>query len=177
MNVDQGRMLSALRRTDFSFFLMKVFETLHPGAPPLRRIWYLRAMCHVLDEVRAGRSRRQAINVPPRHLKSITVAVAYVAWLLGHDPTRTIMVASYSQDLARLHSGQTRRILESAWYQADFPGTRIKHGGNRALEFETTAGGSRKAVSVGGSTTGFGADMIIVDDCMKASDARSPVNI
>lgn len=43
------------------------------------------------------------------------------------------------------------------------------------MELETTAGGVRKAVSVGGSITGFGADLIIVDDCMKADEARSPV--
>ena len=84
------------------------------------------------------------------------------------------MVASYSQDLARQHSNQTRTIMESDWYKRDFPGTRISDRGNRALELETTAGGVRKAVSVGGSITGFGADLIIVDDCMKADEARSP---
>ena len=83
------------------------------------------------------------------------------------------MVASYSQDLARLHANQTRTIIESDWYKRDFPGTRISDRGNRALEIETTAGGVRKAVSVGGSITGFGADLIIVDDCMKADEARS----
>src|SRR4029453_5599654 len=104
MSADQAQLVAAARRIDFSLFLIKVFETLHPGAPPLRRVWYLRAICHALAEVHAGRPRRLGINVPPRHLKSIPLAVAYVAWLLGHDPTLKIMVASYSQDLARLHS-------------------------------------------------------------------------
>lgn len=84
------------------------------------------------------------------------------------------MLASYSQDLARHHSNQTRTLMESEWYQRDFPSTRISQRGNRALELETTAGRVRKAVSVGGSITGFGADIIIVDDCMKADEARSP---
>jgi predicted phage terminase large subunit-like protein len=84
------------------------------------------------------------------------------------------MVASYSQDLARQHSNLTRTVMESAWYKRDFPRTRIRDGGNRALELETTLGGVRKAVSVGGSLTGFGADIIIVDDCAKAEDVRSP---
>lgn len=64
--------------------------------------------------------------------------------------------------------------MESDWYKRDFPAARISDRGNRALELETTAGGVRKAVSVGGSITGFGADLIIVDDCMKADEARSP---
>lgn len=168
------KVISAARRQYFPAFLMKCFETLHPGAPPLQMAWYLHAMCHALVEVHDGSQRRLVITVPPRHLKSITASVAFVAWILGHDPSARIMVASYSQDLARHHSNQTRMIMESDWYRRDFPATRISERGNRALELETTAGGVRKAVSVGGSITGFGADIIIVDDCMKADEARSP---
>lgn len=164
----------AARRQHFSLFLMKAFETLHPGEPPLQMVWYLQATSHALLEVHEGRRRRLVITMPPRHLKSIAASVAFVAWVLGHNPTARIMVASYSQDLARHHSNQTRIIMESDWYRHDFPGTRISDRGNRALELETTAGGVRKAVSVGGSITGFGADIIIVDDCMKADEARSP---
>lgn len=165
--------LAAARRTHFVLFLMKVFETLHPGEPPLRLAWYLHAICFSLGQVWTGNVRRLVITVPPRHLKSETVAVAYVAWMLGHRPDLKIMVASYSQDLARLHSNLTRTIMESEWYKRDFPGTRISDRGNRALQLDTTAGGTRKAVSVGGTATGFGADIIIVDDCMKADEVRS----
>ena len=167
-------MMSAARRQHFPLFLMKAFETLHPGDRPLELAWYLHAICHALGEVRAGNERRLVITVPPRHLKSVTASVAFVAWELGHNPKAKIMVASYSQDLARHHSNQTRMIMESEWYRRDFPKTRISDRGNRALELETTAGGVRKAVSVGGSITGFGADIIIVDDCMKADEAKSP---
>ncbi|RIV83145.1 phage terminase large subunit [Aurantiacibacter zhengii] len=167
-------LLSAARRQHFPLFVMKGFETLHSGEPPLQMVWYLQATCHALMEIHDGTKRRLVITKPPRHLKSIAASVAFVAWVLGHDPTARIMVASYGQDLARHHSNQTRMIMESEWYRRDFPGTRISERGNRALELETTAGGVRKAVSVGGSITGFGADIIIVDDCMKADEARSP---
>ncbi len=173
MNAPTLLHVRAARRTHFSLFLMKVFETLHPGEPSLELCWYLKAMSHALTDAGAGRTRRLVITVPPRHLKSITASVAFVAWLLGHKPALKIMVASYSHDLARLHSNLTRAVMESSWYQADFPGTRISDRGNRALELQTSAGGVRKAVSVGGSVTGFGADLIIVDDCMKADEARS----
>jgi predicted phage terminase large subunit-like protein len=164
---------AALQRTHLRYFLLKVFETLHPGEPPLERSWYLDAICHALEEVHSGSKPRLVITVPPRHLKSVTASVAFVAWLLGHHPSMTIMVASYSQDLARYHSGLCRDVMETAWYRRLFPNTRISNGGNRAHEFVTTRGGSRKAVSVGGSATGFGADLIIIDDCMKADEARS----
>lgn len=168
-----AQLLAAARRKHFPMFLMKVFETLHPGDPPLQLAWYLYAICHQLDRVWSGDLRRLVLTVPPRHLKSETVAVAYVAWMLGQRPGLKIMVASYSQDLARLHSNLTRTVMESDWYRSDFPGTRISDRGNRAVELLTTAGGGRKAVSVGGTITGFGADIILVDDCMKADEVRS----
>lgn len=174
MTLYQPSALSAARRRNFQLFLMKAFETLHPGEPPLSRAWYLQAICHALVEVHEGKETRLVVTVPPRHLKSVTASVAFVAWVLGQNPATKIMVATYSHDLARQHSSQTRTIMESDWYRRDFPRTRLREGGKRALELVTTAGGVRKAVSVGGSITGFGADIIIVDDCMKADEAKSP---
>ncbi|MEA1085212.1 phage terminase large subunit [Sphingomonas sp. CD22] len=165
--------LAAARRQRLSLFLVKAFETLHPGERPLQCGWYIQSMCYALEQVERGEERRLVITVPPRHLKSVTASVAFVAWALGRDPTLKIMVASYSQELSRQHAVQCRTLLESAWYQRLFPNTRIADGGNRALEVVTTRGGMRKGVSVGGSVTGFGADLIIVDDCMKADDVKS----
>lgn len=62
-------------------------------------------------------------------------------------------------------------MMNSPFYKKLFPNTRI--GTDRALEITTTAGGVRKGVSLGGAVTGFGADVIIVDDLMKAADASS----
>lgn len=119
--------LSGVRRADLSFFLMRVFESLHPADPPTRRPAVAAAV------VRDGGlpcARRGALGAD---FKSITASVALVAWILGHDPILKMMVASYSQDLARLRSNLMRVIMESAWYKADFPGTRISDRGNRAL--------------------------------------------
>jgi predicted phage terminase large subunit-like protein len=154
---------------------MKVFETLHPGQPPLKEAWYLQAICHELMRVWRGEEKRSVILVPPRHLKSITVSVAYSAWLLGHDASMKIMVATYGEDLSRQHASHARTIMESDWYKRLFPQTRLSKRNNRTIEFHTTAGGCRRAVSVDGAITGLGADVIIIDDCMKAEDARSQV--
>ncbi|WP_140418514.1 hypothetical protein, partial [Sphingomonas mucosissima] len=169
--------LTAMMRQNFSLFLMRVFKELHAGAQPLELAWYLEAICHALVEASAEDGARLVITVPPRHLKSVAALVALPAFLLGRDPTRRIMVATYSQDLARLHATQSRAIMQSAWYRAMFPGTQIADDGNRMLETVTTCGGGRKAVSVGGSVTGHGADVIIVDDCLKADDARSEAKL
>lgn len=173
MKLDPQHGLAAARRTYFPAFLMKVFETLHPGAPPLEMSWYMKAMCHVLSEVHKGHVTRQVITVPPRHLKSITSSVAFAAWTLGHDATTQIIVAYYGLGLAREHHELTRKVMESDWYKQDFPLTNIASA--QGFNIRTTAGGGRKAISVDSAATGFGADVIILDDCMKANEATSQV--
>jgi predicted phage terminase large subunit-like protein len=167
------KLVCAARRSHLELFLMKVFETLHPGEPPLKRDWYISAMCHALTRVHRGETTRQIITLPPRHLKSILSTVAFVAWTLGHNPGQQVIVAYYGLTLARHHCRLFRKVMESAWYQRDFPNTKIDSA--TALELTTTAGGGRRAVSVDSALTGLGADIIIIDDAMKASDARSQV--
>jgi len=119
--------------------------------------------------VQLGEVSRLLINQPPRSLKSISVSVAYVAWLLGHDPTRRVIVVSYSNELAGELHRQFRMVIDSAWYQAIFPTMRPAR--DSGLELVTTAGGGRFATSVGGTLTGRGADIIVIDDPSKAEDA------
>jgi predicted phage terminase large subunit-like protein len=165
--------LVAGARSKFPLFLHMVFAELHSGEEPLELSWYLKAICHHLVQACSREGARLVITVPPRHLKSVAASVALPAYLLGLDPSRRVMVATYSQDLARLHAQHCRQIMQSAWYKRVFPKTRISDGNDRLHEFQTTKGGGRKAISVGGTVTGHGADYIIVDDCLKADEARS----
>jgi hypothetical protein len=120
-----------------------------------------------------GICRHLLITVPPRHLKWICAAVGLVAWLLGRDPRQRILVASYGADLATKHARDFRTVVEADWYRRLFPRLLIDPKVNRESETLTTAKGGRKAVSFGGPVTGFGADLLIVDDLMKAADAVS----
>ncbi|MDB5660461.1 MAG: phage uncharacterized protein [Cypionkella sp.] len=168
------QVVDALARGSFFAFTWKVFQTLHPDpADAFIPNWHVEAMCHALEDVRIGPTRRLVITVPPRHLKSIATAVAYPAFLIGRQPGCKVLVASYSLDLARKHSDDFRTILECDWYRRLFPQARINPRGTRGEEIRTTAGGVRKAVSTGGAVTGFGADYVIVDDLLKAQDAAS----
>jgi hypothetical protein len=47
-----------------------------------------------------GEIKRLIINLPPRHFKSHCVSIAFIAWLLGHDPSKHVICPSYGQDLA-----------------------------------------------------------------------------
>jgi predicted phage terminase large subunit-like protein len=169
---DESAVLEALLRTDLRYFVWKCFQTVLPGRR-YDRNWHIDAMIYKLLQVRDGEITRLLINLPPRSLKSICTSVAYVAWLLGHDPARHIIVASYSNELAAELHRQFRMVVDAAWYRALFPAMRPAK--DTGTELVTTAGGSRYATSVGGTLAGRGADLIVVDDPLKFEEAMSEV--
>jgi hypothetical protein len=166
--------LNAVLRTDLAAFVRKVFATVSPGARYLSN-WHIRAICHELEKVMRGETKRLIITMPPRYLKSISASVAFPAWVLGHDPTRQIVCVSYAQELSTKLSNDCRAVMNSEWYGAVFPGTKIDPSKNTEAEFITTERGMRLSTSVGGVLTGRGGDIIIVDDPTKPSDGLSEV--
>ena len=97
------------------------------------------------------------------------------AHLLGHDPTRRIICASYAQDLATKFHDEFRRVIESDWFHALFPEAALAPLKDTGQELILPKNGSRLATSVGGTLTGRGADILIIDDPLKAQDAYSDV--
>lgn len=83
------------------------------------------------------------------------------------------MLLACSANLAEKIARQIRTIMLAQWYQEVFP-TRIKKGHAKAMDFETEEGGGVFASSINGIITGFGADIIIVDDPHDISDVRNP---
>jgi hypothetical protein len=162
------RVLQAVLRSVLPSFIRKVFATVSQGEPYLHN-WHIEAIAHQLDRIDRGEIRRLLINQPPRSLKSICVSIAYVAWLLGRDPTRRVIVVSYSSDFAAELHRQFRQVASSKWYAELFPHVRWTR--ETGLEFVTTKGGGRYATSVGGTLTGRGAELIVIDDPLNANDA------
>lgn len=167
--VDQ-RTINAILRQDLGAFTVKAFQTVSPGTE-YKHNWHIDAIVHELLNCHEGENRRLIITQPPRSLKSICSSVAFPAWALGHDPSRRFACVSYSNDLAAFLARQFRTVMTSDWYRALFPNVRLKK--DTETECETTQGGGRFALSVGGSFTGRGADVIIIDDPLKADDAHS----
>jgi predicted phage terminase large subunit-like protein len=166
------RRMQAAQRQNLQLFIQDVFATLNNGDRPSGAP-YLEALAFALETAALAPGGRLLVTMPPRHLKSISASVALPAWLMGRNPSLKVMVASYGEELAREHAISFHRVVTSAWYRDLFPQMRIQPRGERLLELRTTTGGVRKAVSLGGATTGFGADLIVVDDLMKAQDAGS----
>lgn len=165
------RVRAHARGSFFSFYRL-VFPTLAPEAT-FSGALHFRALAHALEKVANGQVRRLAIAIPPRHGKSLFASVAFPAWILGRDPTRKIVCASYGDQLSRDFSNRFRDLLWSPGYQAVFPGTVIAHNGASLSEVRTTQKGYRLATTVQGPVTGKGAHVIIVDDPFKAAEVAS----
>ena len=169
-DVSEQVLMHAILRQDLGAFIVKVFQTLCPGDEYLHN-WHIDAVVHELMQIYLGTNRRLVITQPPRSLKSLCTSVAFVAWWLGHDPSMRFACVSYSHipgvDFAR----QFRMVIMSDWYRALFPNVKISK--DTETECVTSQGGGRFVVPVNGSFTGRGADVIIIDDPIKAEDAQS----
>jgi predicted phage terminase large subunit-like protein len=162
----------ALLYRDLYAFTQRSFYELNPTATFVPN-WHIEVVASALEACRHGEITRLIINQPPRSLKSHCASVAFVAFLLGHNPAAQIICASYGQELANKHALDCRTILASAWYQALFPHTRLSSERQAVQEFITTQLGFRLSTSVGGVLTGRGADFIIIDDPLKPEEALS----
>jgi predicted phage terminase large subunit-like protein len=168
-----GMPFEILMKLDLMSFVHRCFLELNPGQE-LSRAPYLEVMAAKLAACLTGRGpKRIILCLPPRSLKSITVSVAAVAWMLGHDPTKQIIGASYGQDLADKHARDTRNIMTSSFYRKVFPGTQLSPQKLSVNDFMTTEQGFRMGTSVTGVLTGRGGDILIIDDPLKPEDALS----
>jgi predicted phage terminase large subunit-like protein len=166
--IDRARKVAC--RLDFVSFIEAVFNLLAPGRPFFMN-WHILALAYHLEQVRLGRIKRLIINLPPRFLKSLISSIAFPAFVLGHDPTKRLLVISYGLELADKFAYDSHRLMSSGLYKDIFPGTRLSR--NAASEIVTTRGGYRFGTSIDGSLTGRGGDIIIIDDPLKLSDAES----
>ena len=111
--------------------------------------------------------------MPQRHAKTKICSICFSAWILAHNPAVKIMIVTYSKDLAESISRSIRDILQSSWFKEVFR-TRVAKGHAKSSNFATTAGGEVYATSFDGSITGFGGDVIIIDDPHDVSDVENP---
>lgn len=150
-------------RQDFLSFLNATFNFLNPTASFYHN-WHLELISYALSLVSTGEVLRLIINMPPRSLKSVAISVAWPAWIMGGDPSKRVICASYSQKISNKLSLDTRSVVVSDWFRQIFPELTIIPGQNEKAKFVTSQHGFRMATSVGGSLTGEGGDILILDD-------------
>lgn len=155
-------------RTEFEFFGRRALADILPA---FEDNWHIDALFNVGSRIADGELKRGIVNVAPRGLKSVIFSEILPAFILGQNPAAKIICVSYSQDAAEQFALKTRQIMRQPWYRHLFPKTRLASAA--VANLRTTAGGYRMSTSVGGAVTGFGADLIVLDDPVKADDAYS----
>jgi predicted phage terminase large subunit-like protein len=164
--------LDEICRRDFGAFVQRFFPLLN-GGKELMLNWHIDALIFRLERVRLGKSTRLVENLPPGYLKSELTSVLWVAFVLGNDPAKRIIVISHGAELAVALANAFRMIVSSNDYKRLFSRMRVSRTKNTEYEVATTAGGFRLAATIDGAITGRHADIIIIDDPLKAADASS----
>lgn len=120
-----------------------------------------------LQEVDKGSMLRLIITMPPRAGKSELSSKKFIPWLLGRDPYRHVIFASYNETFAQDTGRAVRDCMKANLYRQVFPGCSLRSGSAAADRVQTQEGGIAAFVGAGGSITGRGADFLIIDDPIK----------
>lgn len=138
--------------------------------PRYQDSWFHEVLANILqsamEKVENGTPVRLIIEAPPRHGKSAIATEKFPAWVLGHHPEWPIIVSSYSADLAKEFGQITRDIVNSEVYQTIFQ-TKLRADTKSKGKWMTEQGGSYTSAGVGGSITGKGFKIGIIDDPFK----------
>lgn len=116
------------------------------------------------------------LNMPPRHGKSLTLG-KFVEWVLGNDHTKKIMTGSYNETLSTVFAKNVRDTIQenkadiTRVVYSDVFDAKIKYGDAKMNLWSLEDGyNNYLATSPTGTATGFGADIIIIDDVIKNAE-------
>jgi predicted phage terminase large subunit-like protein len=121
-------------------------------------------MAQKFEDIANGKSRRLIINMPPRHTKSEFASYLLPAWFLGKFPDKKIIQCSNTAELAVGFGRKVRNLVSSEVYSKIFPNVSLRADSKAAGRWATNANGDYFAIGVGGTVTGKGADLLIIDD-------------
>jgi predicted phage terminase large subunit-like protein len=133
-------------------------------------------MASKFEEIAAGKLKRLIINMPPRHTKSEFASYLLPAWFLGRFPGKKIIQSSNTAELAVGFGRKVRNLVDSDVYTKVFPNVALRHDSKAAGRWSTNEDGEYFAIGVGGTVTGKGADLLIIDDPHSEQEAALAAN-
>ena len=165
---DQEKLLSqvseykdALEREKCQEHFMPYVKKMWPGFIHGR---HHAVMAKKFEEIASGKLKRLIINLGPRHTKSFFASYLFPSWFLGQHPGKKVIQASNTADLAVGFGRQVRNLVGSEEYAKIFPDVSLRQDSKAAGRWATNQNGEYYAIGVGGTMTGKGADLLIIDD-------------
>lgn len=136
---------------------------------------HTRILCERLEMVEDGAIKRLMVFMPPRHSKSMTVTETFPSWFIGKNPERRVIEVSYGDSLAQ-RFGKYNRQKVSEYGKAIFD-LEISPDKSSMTDWDIKGHrGGMISVGIGGSITGQGADLLLIDDPIKnREEANSEV--
>ena len=137
----------------------------------VNRVWpefiggrHHKIMAKAFERVANGECKRLIINMPPRHTKSEFASYLLPAWFLGKYPNKKVIQSSNTGELAVGFGRKVRNLVDSDVYKTIFPNLELQQDSKAAGRWNTSKGGDYFAIGVGGTVTGKGANLLIIDD-------------
>jgi predicted phage terminase large subunit-like protein len=115
------------------------------------------------EEIAEGKVKRLIINMAPRHTKSEFASYLLPSWYLGRYPNKKVIQTSNTADLAVNFGRKVRNLVMSEQYREVF-NVSLRQDSKAAGRWATNFDGEYFAIGVGGTVTGKGADLLIIDD-------------
>ena len=129
-------------------------------------------MARKFQDIADGKLKRLIINMPPRHTKSEFASNMLPAWFLGKFPEKKVIQCSNTAELAVGFGRKVRNLVGSEQYSKIFPNVSLRADSKAAGRWATSHGGDYFAIGVGGTVTGKGADLLIIDDPHSEQEAK-----
>jgi len=152
---------ASLLREEAQEDFLKFVHSMWPGFINGR---HHKVMAKKFEEIASGKIKRLIINMPPRHTKSEFASYLLPAWFLGKYPNKKIIQTSNTAELAVGFGRKVRNLVGSEQYAKIFPNVNLRQDSKAAGRWSTNKDGEYFAIGVGGTVTGKGADLLIIDD-------------
>jgi predicted phage terminase large subunit-like protein len=162
MLVDEVKVYqAAVEREEAQISFMEYVKMMWPGFVHGR---HHALMAKKFEAIAKGEMKRVIINMPPRHTKSEFASYLLPSWFLGLHPAKKVIQCSNTADLAVGFGRKVRNLVDSEQYASVFPGVKLRQDSKAAGRWATNKNGEYFAIGVGGTVTGKGADLLIIDD-------------
>lgn len=135
--------------------------------PKYQPNWHHKVIARYLEDAAVGKIKRLMVLVPPRYGKSELSSIRLPAWYLGRFPDKKVIVASYSDWFSLQFGKHARNVCQTEMHRTIFPESKVRKDSSSGALWELDAGGKFVAVGRGGSVTGHGAHLLILDDLIK----------
>jgi predicted phage terminase large subunit-like protein len=153
--------IASLDREEAQEDFIKFTHAMWPGFIDGR---HHKIMAKKFEEIASGKCKRLIVNMPPRHTKSEFASFLLPAWFLGKYPGKKIIQTSNTAELAVGFGRKVRNLVGSEQYARIFPNVSLRSDSKAAGRWSTNSDGEYFAIGVGGTVTGKGADLLIIDD-------------